>query len=188
MNLISRYRSSWFVTWIIITNLYFDKDICIFYFWIFMEIYYYFIVILFMFWLGLIEKKILKLTTGFGCIIHFSFSSTCHVPIGSNRDKVSIKAMVSLLIIGLLFLCRFLCYYKLLLVIIFISRISCYISILILSWILFSCLFRIRRRAQNALAIEAVEEGEQSYQGEVPSFYPIEEGVEVGVEQLQFRK
>ena len=54
-----------------------------------MEIYYDFIgfiVNTVYIWLGLIAKKFLRLTTGFGCIMHFPFPSIGHVPMGLGRD------------------------------------------------------------------------------------------------------
>ena len=54
-------------------------------------------------------RKIFKAYYGFRVLYVFPFPSAGHGPIGSGRDKVGIRAMVSLLIFELLF-CVFLHY------------------------------------------------------------------------------
>ena len=78
-----------------------------------MEIYYDFIgfiVNIVYVLVGFNCEKFLRLTTSVGYIMHFPFPSVSHVSMGSGRDKVGIRVMVSLLIFGLLFLCLFLYY------------------------------------------------------------------------------
>ena len=62
-----------------------------------------------MLFIGVISRKIFKAYYGFRVLYVFPFPSAGHGPIGSGRDKVGIRAMVSLLILELLF-CIFLHY------------------------------------------------------------------------------
>ena len=113
------------------------------------------------------REKFSRLTMGFGYFMYSHSLVPVIDPWGSGRDKVGIRAMVSLLIFKLSF-CVFLHYCGIRLsnigsVFIASSILSC-VYFMVMLWFYLVCLLRMRSGAWDAHAAEAVDNVEQSFQ------------------------
>ena len=112
------------------------------------------------------SRKIFKAYYGFQVLYVFTFPSADHGPIGSGRDKVGIRAMVSLLILELSFyVFIYYCGIRLSsigLITIASSILRC-VYFIVVFWCYLVCLLWMRSRARDAPAVEAVDKVEQSF-------------------------
>ena len=124
------------------------------------------------------SRKIFKAYYGFRVLYVSPFPSASHWPLVSGRDKVGIRAIVLLLILN----CRFVFSYTTAVLGCQMSVLSsllpvfCVVSVCYCVWFYLVCLLWMRRRAQYAPTAEAVDNVEQSFQGEALAPAPRRRG------------